>query len=89
MSTLDNGGGEESPIEQTHLMHTFFLSELPVVNFVVLQIFETSVLLVRDEVKRAPIIQDCVQSDFTPMYLSLLYSSFVPSPSPQPSSLAV
>ena len=66
-----------------------FLSELPVVNVVVLQIIETSVLLVRDEVKRAPMIQDCVQSDFTPTYLSLLHSSFVPSPSPQLSSLAV
>ena len=50
MSTLDNSGEEESPIEQTRLMHTcfFFVSELPVVNFVILKIFETSVLLVRE-----------------------------------------
>ena len=75
MSTLDNSGGEESPTEQTRLMHTFYLSELPVVNFVILKIFETSVLLVRVEVKRAPIIQDCVHS-----YLSLLHSLLV-SPS--------
>ena len=89
MSTLDNSGGEESPTEQTRLMHTFYLSELPVVNFVILKIFETSVLLVRVEVKRAPIIQNCVQSDLTPTYLSLLHSSLVPSPSPQLLSLAV
>ena len=78
MSTLDNSGREESPTEQTHFMHTFFFSELTVVNFVVLKIFETSVLLVRYKVKRAPIIQNCVQSDFTSMYLSLLHSSLVP-----------
>ena len=49
-----------------HAHLCFFVSELPVVNLVILKIFETSVLLVRYEVKRALIIQDCVQSDFTP-----------------------
>ena len=89
MSTLDNSGGEEPPTERTHLICTLvFSSELPVVNFV-LQIFETSVLLVRYKAKRALIIQNCVQSDFTPTLLSLLHSSLVPSPSPQLSSLAV
>ena len=64
----------------TNTFHAhLFLSELLLVNFVVLKLFETSVLLVRDEVKRALIIQDCVQSDFTPTspcyihFLSLLH----------------
>ena len=54
----------------------FFVSELPVVNFVILKIFESSVLLVRYEVKRAPIIQNCVQSDFTPTSPCYILASF-------------